>query len=107
MPIPGQEKYKCPVVYTLNQIEGKWKLPILYYLIHHKVMRYGELKKSIEGITHKMLSRQLKELESSGLIQRREYPQIPPRVEYTLTEKSANLLPVLAMMDDWGKKNML
>jgi DNA-binding HxlR family transcriptional regulator len=96
----------CPIEYTLDIIGGKWKLLILYYLMTEKVKRYGELKRCVGGITHKMLSTQLKELEKSGIISRKEYPQIPPKVEYSLTEKGATLLPILGMMYDWGLKNM-
>lgn len=101
-----KENGTCPIEYTLNVLGGKWKLLILYYLMTDKVKRYGELKKSITGITHKMLSTQLKELESEGIILRHEYHQIPPKVEYSLTQKGVTLLPILGMMYDWGKENM-
>lgn len=96
----------CPIEYTLNTIGGKWKLLILYYLMVDGVKRYGELKRSITGITHKMLSQQLKDLEADGIILRKEYHQIPPKVEYTLGEKGAALLPILRMMYDWGSENL-
>jgi DNA-binding HxlR family transcriptional regulator len=73
---------------------------------HAKVLRYGELKRSVTGITHKMLSMQLKELELDGLIQRKEYRQIPPRVDYSLTPLGSTLQPMIAQMYDWGKENM-
>lgn len=95
----------CPIEYTLNIFGGKWKLLILYYLMTDKVKRYGELKRSITGITHKMLSSQLKELENEGIIHRKEYHQIPPKVEYSLTQKGATLLPILGAMYEWGKQN--
>ena len=98
--------HTCPIEYTLDVIGGKWKLMILYYLMTEKVQRYGELKRSINGITHKMLSAQLKELEKAGIVDRKEYPQIPPKVEYSLTEKGATLLPILGVMQDWGTENM-
>lgn len=97
---------ECPIEYTLNTIGGKWKLLILYYLTNNAIRRYGELKKSINEITHKMLSTQLKSLEIDGLILRKEYTQIPPKVEYSLTEKGKTLMPVLEMMYNWGKENM-
>lgn len=99
------EKHSCPIEYTLNVIGGKWKLLILYYLMNDRVKRYNELKRCIEGISHKMLSAQLKELESMGIILRTEYRQIPPKVEYSLSEKGATLLPILGMMYDWGREN--
>ncbi|HEX3029509.1 MAG TPA: helix-turn-helix domain-containing protein [Clostridia bacterium] len=105
------ENYKniCPIEYTLNAIGGKWKLLIIYHLMCNgkdTVKRYGELKKSINGITHKMLSKQLKELENEEIVNRKEYPQIPPKVEYSLTSKGAKLLPILGLMHEWGKENI-
>lgn len=97
----------CPIQYTLDMIGGKWKLVILWHLTNDKVMRYGEIKRSLSGITHKMLSQQLKELEANELIHREEYPQVPPKVEYSLTELGKSLLPVLQSMSEWGQKNLL
>jgi DNA-binding HxlR family transcriptional regulator len=102
----GYKNGICPIDFTLRAIGGKWKLLILYYLMNDGVKRYGELKKSITGITHKMLSQQLKELESDGLIHREEYHQIPPKVEYSLSEKGVTLLPILGAMQQWGRENM-
>ncbi len=106
MDVTTNTNHTCPIEYTLNIIGGKWKLIILYHLMIDKVKRYGQLKRCINGITHKMLSMQLKELESEGIILRKEYPQIPPKVEYSLTKKGATLLPILGMMYDWGKSNI-
>lgn len=103
----SEEKHKCPIEYTLNTLGGKWKLLILYHLMKDRVKRYGELKKGITGITHKMLTQQLRELEQDGLVTRTEYHQIPPKVEYSLSEKGATLLPVLGMMYEWGTANMV
>lgn len=99
-------KFTCPIECTLNAIGGKWKILIMYYLSIDGVKRYNELKKSINGITHKMLSNQLKELENDGLVHREEYHQIPPKVEYSLTTKGLTLLPVLKIMSEWGEQNM-
>jgi DNA-binding HxlR family transcriptional regulator len=99
------ENHSCPIEYTLDVIGGKWKLLILYYLMNDGVKRYNELKRCITGISHKMLSAQLKELESKGILLRKEYSQIPPKVEYSLSEKGATLLPILGMMYDWGREN--
>lgn len=105
--IPYYDKdYHCPIEYTLNLIGGKWKLLILYHLMNDKIKRYGELKRSVVGITHKMLAQQLKELEADGLVVRNEYHQIPPKVEYSLSERGITLLPVLGSLYKWGKKNM-
>lgn len=96
---------KEPFEYTLSVIRGKWKLKIIYLLACMGTIRYGVLKKNIDGITHKMLSSQLKELESKGIIFRNEYPQIPPKVEYSLTKKGQSLIPIVKNMCDWGIKN--
>ncbi len=106
MQINMQENHTCPIEYTLGIIGGKWKMLILYYLMTDRVKRYGELKRCVTGITHKMLSKQLKELESEGIIERKEYYQIPPKVEYSFTEKGVTLLPILGMMYEWGTDHM-
>lgn len=101
------KKFICPMEYTLSIIGGKWKPLIIWRLVNSEILRYGQFKKSINGITHKMLSQQLKELESDGIIKRDEYPEIPPKVEYSLTEKGITLIPVLKGMVNWGNQNML
>lgn len=95
----------CPVTYTLSVLGGKWKWLIIYLLFEQGTLRYGELKKKLSGITHKMLSQQLKELEAHQLIDRKEYQQIPPKVEYSLTAKGRTLLPILNLMCEWGETN--
>ncbi len=102
----SDKKFICPLEYTLNVFGGKWKPLIIWRLANNEILRYGELKKSINSITHKMLSQQLKELESHGIIKRDEYPEIPPKVEYSLTNKGISLIPVLKDMVDWGNQNM-
>jgi DNA-binding HxlR family transcriptional regulator len=97
---------KEPFEYTLSIISGKWKLKVIYLLACIGTLRYGELKKNIEGITHKMLSSQLKELENENIIFRKEYPQIPPKVEYSLTQKGQSLIPLVRNMCEWGKSNI-
>ncbi|SHH73081.1 winged helix-turn-helix transcriptional regulator [Sporanaerobacter acetigenes] len=99
-------KYRCPVEYTLEVIGGKWKSLILWCLAQGEVKRYGEIKRNINGITHKMLSQQLKDLESQGLIHREQYNQVPPKVEYWLTEKGKTLVPILEAMCQWGSEYM-
>lgn len=86
-------------------MSGKWKMLIIFFLGRNKVMRYNELKRSINGITHKTLSKQLKELEKEQLIIRQEYSQIPPKVEYSLSDKGVSLLPITKIMCDWGEKH--
>lgn len=92
------------VEYILSVLGGKWKWIILILLSANEVMRYGELKRAIPGITHKMLSQQLKGLEAEGMIRRDEYRQVPPKVEYSIAEKGAAVVPILQLMSDWGEK---
>ena len=80
---------------------GKWKLRIIYVLAFHEILRYGELKRLLSPITHKMLSTQLKELDKDGLINRKEYQQIPPKVEYSLTQMGRDLEPVVREIHNW------
>ena len=91
--------------YTMSLIQGKYKIFILYALAEFKVVRYNELKRYIKNISFKALSAALKELEADGLVHRKEYPQIPPKVEYSLTERGKSLIPILDSMCDWGEKN--
>src|SRR5699024_8463502 len=85
-----------PFAYAISLIGGKWKMHILFWLWHKEVLRYSELKRNLEGVTHKMLSTQLKELERDGLVIRKEYPQVPPKVEYSLSERGKSFMPVLS-----------
>jgi DNA-binding HxlR family transcriptional regulator len=94
----------CHVDTTLSVIGGKWKLVILWHLTQGR-LRFGELKKRIIGITEKMLSQQLKEMESDKLISRKVYPQIPPKVEYSITKHGISLQSVLKELDAWGSKH--
>lgn len=91
--------------YTMSLIQGKYKLYILYTLACYGVVRFNEMKKYIGNISYKMLSSTLKELEADGLVLRKAYPQIPPKVEYSLSEKGASLLPILDRMCTWGEQN--
>ncbi|OPA73620.1 transcriptional regulator [Paenibacillus selenitireducens] len=93
--------------YTLSLIGGKYKMIIMYWLSENKVMRHNELRRSIGTISFKTLSIMLKELEADGLILRKEFPQIPPKVEYSLSERGLSLIPLLNMMCEWGEKNSL
>lgn len=96
----------CPIEHTMNLVSGKWKLIILWHISQAGVMRYGEIKKSLGQITHKMLSQQLKELGNDGFIHRKAYQQIPPKVEYSLTERGLSFLPVLKSLSDWGQDHL-
>jgi len=91
--------------YTMSLIQGKYKMLILYTLMEFEVVRFNEMQKYIGSITYKTLSSTLKQLEADGLINRKEYPQIPPKVEYSLTERGQSLIPILDQMCDWGEKN--
>jgi len=91
-----------PFGYTLSLINGKWKMIILYLLSGGNPIRFNELHKQVGKVTFKVLSDQLKELESDNLIIRKEYPQVPPKVEYSLSERGVSLLPILDAMCDWG-----
>ncbi|WP_239416553.1 winged helix-turn-helix transcriptional regulator [Thomasclavelia spiroformis] len=93
--------------YTLSLINGKYKMTILYTLMCFDVVRFNEMKKYIGNISYKTLSSTLKELEASQLVHRKEYPQIPPKVEYSLTERGKSLIPILDSMCDWGEQNRI
>ena len=93
--------------YTLSLINGKYKMTILYVLAEFGVVRFNEMKKYIDEISYKTLSSSLKELEADKLVHREEYPQIPPKVEYSLTERGKSLIPILETMCDWGEENRL
>ncbi len=93
--------------YTMSLIQGKYKMFILYALAWFNVVRFNEMKKFIGSISYKTLSSTLKELESDGLVHREEYPQIPPKVEYSLTARGRSLIPILDRMCEWGEKNRL
>ena len=93
--------------YTLSLINGKYKMPILYCLMEFEVVRFNEIKKYIQSISYKTLSATLKELEADKLVHRKEYPQIPPKVEYRLTERGRSLIPILDAMCSWGTQHKL
>jgi len=91
----------CPVEATLDLIEGKWKGIILYHLLS-ETLRFNELRRRIPKATQRILTRQLRELETSGIINRHVYAQIPPKVEYSMTEEGRSLEPLLRSMHQWG-----
>jgi DNA-binding HxlR family transcriptional regulator len=94
----------CPVGLTVEMVGGKWKGVILYFLLSG-TLRFSELRKKIPGITQRMLTLQLRELESDGLVERTVYAVVPPRVEYALSPWGRSLEPVLRAMRDWGTHN--
>lgn len=92
----------CPIEHTVNLIGHKWKVLILRNLNNEGTQRFGQLNKGIKGITQKMLTQQLRQLEADGLINRKVYPEVPPKVEYSLTEFGESLKPILEAMNKWG-----
>lgn len=97
--------YETGYSYTLSLISGKYKPIILYCLMEYEPVRFNEMQRYLKNVADKTLSQNLKELESDGLIIRTVYPQIPPKVEYTLTEKGHSLVNVLDKLCDWGNEN--
>lgn len=98
-------EFICPIEATLSLIEGKWK-PLLIWRLRDRTMRFNQLASEMSGISPKMLTKQLRELEHDGLIERKMFPEIPPRVEYSLSQKGRSLMPVLESMGAWGVNNM-
>jgi DNA-binding HxlR family transcriptional regulator len=96
----------CTIEYGFKRIGGKYKGRIIWYINSHGVLRFGELKRMIAGITTKMLTSTLRELEEDGLIHREVYHQVPPKVEYTLTDSGKELLPLIAQVITWAEKLM-
>lgn len=94
----------CPVTPLLLMLQGKWKLQIIYEMCIKDPIRFGELKKNIDGITNSMLTSSLRELVADGLVSRVQFNEIPPHVEYSFTEKGKDLLPVFYEMTKWGMK---
>lgn len=94
--------YKCGIDVTLAVVGGKWKASILWHLAQ-KTMRFSELQRQFSDTTRKMLTQQLRELELDGLVQRKVYAQVPPKVEYSLSRKGSTIIPILDLMCDWGR----
>ena len=96
----------CGLKKVINIIGGKWKIMILCVIDNNEVVRYGELNRAINGITNTMLATSLKELEADGLVERKQYYEMPVRVEYNLTEKAKSLIPILLEVKKWGEDNL-
>lgn len=94
----------CPVTTTLSVIGGKWK-PIILYAIKKETKRFSEIKRLIPAISQKMLTQQLRELEDDGIVHRRVYPVVPPKVEYSITDYGGTLMPILDAMVAWGQRH--
>ncbi len=107
--VENKEKFvfdesSCPVTATMQVLGGKWKAILINAIYFTSPARFGELKRSVKGITQSMLTQQLRELEEDGIISRKIYAEIPPRVEYTLTEFGLTLSPIIQAMAKWGKE---
>ncbi|MBJ6801992.1 helix-turn-helix transcriptional regulator [Geomonas sp. Red259] len=95
-------EYKCGIDVTLALVGGKWKASILWHLAQ-ETMRFSDLQRQFSDTTRKMLTQQLRELETDGLVHRKVYPQVPPKVEYSLTDQGRTIFPILELMCDWGR----
>ena len=96
----------CPAERAIYFLGGKWKIRILFTLYNKKKIRFNELKKVLKTITQQMLSKQLKELEIDGIINRKVHQVVPPKVEYSLTDFGLSVIPILKSFSDWNKKNI-
>lgn len=106
----SQEKQlaRCESMCRLQSvISGKWKILIIWYISFYKMQRFNELQRRLDRITHATLANQLKELENDGLISRKAYPEVPPRVEYTLTDLGESFVPLLKQMQAWSEENLM
>ena len=110
-PLPREENIydtDCPILYAMQIIGQKWKLPILWYIsdAENQTIRYRELERKVVGITATMLTKCLRELEADGLVNRKQYSTIPPTVEYSLTERGKTLIPALESVYNWAESQM-
>ncbi|MYL35800.1 transcriptional regulator [Pontibacillus yanchengensis] len=104
-PVNDEGKLNCSIEYTLRKIGGKWKTVILWHLGTEGTFRYNEMRGMLPGVTHKVLSHQLKELEEDGFIHREQYNTIPPKVECSITEHGMTIMPILQQMHKWGTEH--
>ena len=100
-----KELINCPAERAIYFLGGKWKIRILFTLFNNKMVRFNELKKVLKTITQQMLSKQLKELEIDGIVNRKVHQVVPPKVEYSLTEFGLSVIPILRSFSDWNKRN--
>ncbi len=99
-----EELPKCPVAVSVNLIGNKWKILIIRELVSNKIVRFNQFKKNIEGISQKVLTQNLRELENNGLVKRKVYAEVPPKVEYSLTEIGSTIVPVMDTLAAWGEQ---
>lgn len=98
-----EKAYRCYFELTIDLVGGKWKPVILYYLGHYEVLRYADIRRHIPQITERMLTKQLRELEADHMVNRKIYAEIPPKVEYRLTDRGISIIPLLNGLKDWGE----
>lgn len=99
------EPHQCPVTFTMSKIGGKWK-PIILFLIDKGANRFGILHRGIDGISKQMLTKQLREMEKDGILERKIFAEIPPRVEYYITDLGRSLFPIIHSMKAWGEQHI-
>ena len=100
-----KELINCPAERAIYFLGGKWKIRILFTLFQNKMVRFNELKKVLKTITQQMLSKQLKELEADGIVNRKVHQVVPPKVEYSLTEFGLSVIPILKSFSEWNRRN--
>lgn len=100
----AREGWHCPAERTLEFLSGKWRPMVIFWLMDGP-LRFNELQRRLGGITHRSLSKTLKEMEADGLVLRRDYGEIPPRVDYSLSDRGRSLRPVLVAMEEWARAN--
>jgi len=98
--------YHCPVEATLDEIGGKWKVVILFHLTHDGTHRFAEMRRKIPGVSERMLTQQLREHDDDDIVHREVYPEVPPQVEYSLTDYGKTLRPITEVMCEWGKRHV-
>ena len=98
--------HECPFEYALEIVSGKWKGLVIFYLGREGMLRFSQLRRLLPGVTQKMLTQILRFLEAEGILHREVYPVVPPKVEYTLTDKGRELLPILDALQEWGRRNL-
>lgn len=101
----NKKSYDCPIDFTIDLIGGKWSMWVLWSL-QDGAMRFGELKRKIPNITEKMLIQQLRKFESYNIVSRKVYSQVPPKVEYSLTEHGKSLKPIMVLIQNWGNEHL-
>ncbi len=104
--LTGEVSETCPMRRTLELLSGKWRTHIIYELCKKETCRFGELKKALPRITNTMLTNTLRDLENAGIVHREQFNEVPPHVEYSLTEKGKALLPVFTELAKWGENNL-